>query len=108
VGVEGESEKPGQPLTQFSLNPLPPLWREGTVGKALLTLSFLLPSWNAGGGGGGGGARKHTSAHFLLTWLPWALPGGYHLFREAWGWTGVRKAENQFWLLLNPVYSSMK
>lgn len=40
-------------------------YREGAAGKALLTLSFLLPSWNAGGGGGGRGKEgpENTYPH---------------------------------------------
>lgn len=44
---------PRQPLTQSS-PPLLPCTGRGAAGRALLTLNFLLPSWNVGGGGGGG------------------------------------------------------
>lgn len=94
---------PGQPLTQSSPTHSSLPSREGAAGRALLTLCFRLPSWNAEGGvGEGKGGPENTPP-----------PTGPSLadtsfFRRPRAGSGVRNPERQSLLFPEPVCSSVK
>lgn len=111
VGVEGEVGMPGLPLTQSSPTPWSLLPREG-AGRALLTLSFLLPSWNAEGGVEeveGKEESENTHSPLLPDLAPTSPSLAHTTFlRSPRAGPGLRNAECQAWLCPEPVCSSVQ